>query len=420
MTRFLQLLEFDCIQRDSISSTAFAWLENLIYQRKTGEVEFLRYHRNKDTLQVRNFVGVLETPCGTCIEILPKTTEYSATEEARRLLWKMLKTIYKLPSYSSEQAMLAKKSGSLIDLLIALFLQEANQLYHRGLRSDYQRLAAEKPFVKGRLCLNKQLRQPASRLHRFHIEYHSFLPNRAENRLLKSALQRAKFMSRSPDNQRLAQALLWFLDAVPSSSNYAEDFTSWSTQRDMVHYRGVKPWISLLLLQEAPWFLKGGWQGISLLFPMEKLFEAYVAICLKKQLSQTYQLKTQLKRHHLIDSHQNQPLFKLKPDLCILQNQSIKVVLDTKWKKINQNKKPYDLSQSDFYQLFAYGQKYLHGNGTLILIYPQTTFFKNALDRFDFSSDLHLYVLPFCLQSDQLRVPSDGFTWLKLYRGRAG
>jgi 5-methylcytosine-specific restriction enzyme subunit McrC len=49
--------------------------------------------------------------------------------------------------------------------------------------------------------------------------------------------------------------------------------------------------------------------------------------------------------------------------------------------------------------MFAYGQKYLNGEGQLILIYPKTESFDKPIeDKFIFSEEgegLHLYVLPF-------------------------
>lgn len=57
----------------------------------------------------------------------------------------------------------------------------------------------------------------------------------------------------------------------------------------------------------------------------------------------------------------------------------------------------YGLSQSDFYQLYAYGQRYLGGNGTLLLVYPKTATFKAPLDEFAFDGQLKLAAVPFDL-----------------------
>ena len=173
----------------------------------------------------------------------------------------------------------------------------------------------------------------------------------------------------------------------------------------MVYYRAAKPWVELILLRETPWFLKGKWQGISLLFPMEKLFEAYVAACLRKKLDIKYQLVEQSRKHHLIENHNDKPLFQLKPDMCIREGGCTRLILDAKWKRLDINADRYDLSQSDFYQLFAYGHKYLSSVGNLLLIYPKTNAFFETLPSFHFDEKLTLWVVPFCLEHDQLLLP---------------
>jgi len=81
-------------------------------------------------------------------------------------------------------------------------------------------------------------------------------------------------------------------------------------------------------------------------------------------------------------------------------------ILDTKWKRIDAGKpeKNYDLSQSDFYQLFAYGHKYRRDEEVprLVLIYPYWSGLQNALPVFDYGKGMQLWVLPFELDGDHL------------------
>jgi 5-methylcytosine-specific restriction enzyme subunit McrC len=65
------------------------------------------------------------------------------------------------------------------------------------------------------------------------------------------------------------------------------------------------------------------------------------------------------------------------------------------------------LSQSDFYQLFAYGQKYLSGVGDMLLIYPKTSQFQHILPPFHFDHQLTLWAVPFCLERDELLLSTD-------------
>jgi 5-methylcytosine-specific restriction enzyme subunit McrC len=98
-------------------------------------------------------------------------------------------------------------------------------------------------------------------------------------------------------------------------------------------------------------------------------------------------------------------MFKLKPYLMLSSNNQALVVLDTKWKLIdlakNNGTDKYQLSQADFYQMFAYGQKYLSGRGELILIYPASEKFDQPIPlSFEFSDELLLWVVPFDIHHD--------------------
>jgi 5-methylcytosine-specific restriction enzyme subunit McrC len=80
--------------------------------------------------------------------------------------------------------------------------------------------------------------------------------------------------------------------------------------------------------------------------------------------------------------------------------------MDTKWKLVDEhratNEHKYDLSQADFYQLAAYGEKYLSGEGDMLLIYPRHADFTAPLPVFEFNSALRLWVVPFDLDERKL------------------
>lgn len=69
------------------------------------------------------------------------------------------------------------------------------------------------------------------------------------------------------------------------------------------------------------------------------------------------------------------------------------------------SKDKYGLSQSDFYQMAAYGERYLEGAGDMFLIYPRSPRFSQHLTPFELSPDLRLWVVPFDLESDEIGLP---------------
>ena len=76
-------------------------------------------------------------------------------------------------------------------------------------------------------------------------------------------------------------------------------------------------------------------------------------------------------------------MFQLQPDILIVQDDR-RWLLDTKWKRSDQTDRGsnYQISQSDFYQMYAYGQKYLDGAGDMALVYPRHASFERPLPVF--------------------------------------
>jgi 5-methylcytosine-specific restriction enzyme subunit McrC len=380
-----------------VSESAFEWLSELSASVNRSGAPLVQIDGRR-SLRLDSYVGVVQTPCGTTLEILPKhTTEIASAEDSRALLCRMLRSVLDLRSRETEEADLRLFRSPLHEWVMRQFLLALDHLVKRGVRFDYQRIEEEQRYLRGQLDVVKQMRQPPGREHRFHIRHDIFLPDRPENRLLRLALERVCKATQDSDNWRLAQELRGLLQEIPASGNVAQDFRQWRHDRLMAHYQSVKPWCELILGQHMPMAVSGQWRGISLLFPMEELFEKYVALWLRRHLGADARLRPQVGSMSLC-RHDGKDIFQMRPDLLMEQGDNT-WVLDTKWKLIDSanREKKYDLSQSDFYQLFAYGQHYLHGEGELVLIYPKSTDFAASLPPFVFQDGKRLWAVPFDL-----------------------
>jgi 5-methylcytosine-specific restriction enzyme subunit McrC len=399
-------VESNSLDSACIPESAFDWLcgESARLQ-KSGAA--LVQVDNRRWLRLDSYVGVIETPCGTRIEILPKTAEHGDNRDsARQLLRKMLARCLDLPARETSPTDIQTFDAPLTEWVMRQFLQALDTLVKRGLRFDYHRVQEEQRFLRGRLDVPRQLRQPPGRDHLFQIEHDVFDADRPENRLLCSALDRVCRLTRDAGNWRLAHELATFLAPVPRSRNVNEDFRRWRGDRLLAHYQPARPWCALILREQTPLSVLGEWHGTSLLFPMEKIFERYVEACLRKTLPHDATLKTQASSQYLC-GHESQNWFQLKPDFLIKQGAQT-WVLDTKWKLLDQalggTKEKYGLKQSDFYQLFAYGHRYLPAAGRMLLIYPMTVRFDLPLPAFTYSPQLNLSVVPFDLEKGCIAV----------------
>lgn len=385
-----------------ISPSAFEHLSRLNARVGRGGASLIQLEGSR-WLRLDNHVGVVQTPCGTTLEILPKHhDDGDSLSTSRALLRKMIQALLELPRREVGAAMLERFDAPLTEWVMREFLLELETLIKRGVRFEYRRVEEELPFLRGQLNTMRQLRQAPGKDHRFHVRHDVFVPDRPENRLLRSALERVRCATTDPDNWRLANELTVRLSDVRESSHWREDFRAWGNDRLMAHYRSVRPWCELILSRSMPMALVGEAQGLSLLFPMEKLFEHYVGRWLRERLPRHAHLKVQASGHSLCQ-HEGKPVFQLEPDLLVSRGDQ-RWVLDTKWKRVDSANRAekYNLNQADFYQMLAYGERYMGGSGDMALIYPRSATFSRALAPFHFNSNLRVHVLPFDLDKDEL------------------
>lgn len=392
-----------------------AWLDaQCLRASEEGEAPWLRLaqRRGRRCVQVTNFVGVIRAPDGFQIEVLPKVAKAigGGTVEARQLLIEMLMSLPGFRHVQTDSAMISAARMPLFEVFIAEFLRTVESVVKRGLRSDYSSRQDNLFTLRGKLQMAPHLRQNLNRADRFFTEHDEFCTDRPENRLLRSALQHVLAMTGSQSSQRLARELEFAFADISVSPQPSIDFQIVRLDRGMRHYADALAWARLILNEASPLTGTGGYRAPSLLFPMEAVFEAFVAKHLVRQLTRPLALKTQARSHHLV-RHRGEDWFRLMPDLLVRDAGSNKMVMDTKWKLLDgqsaNGTDKYGLSQSDIYQLQAYGQTYLDGRGDVVLIYPKTAAFAEPLPVFEFPKmkDLRLWVLPFCLKSRRLEAP---------------
>jgi 5-methylcytosine-specific restriction enzyme subunit McrC len=399
-----------------ISKRAYQYLSRLSLS-EAAEAKSLRLKSigSVKAIQFLNYVGVLVTPDGTYIEVLPKVTKHSlhenAVDDSRRALLKMLKSLGAFRHIQSNNADLKQQKMPLLEVFIGQFLSSVNELVKKGLKRDYQLQSDNLLFLKGKLRPSEQLKHNLVNKHRFAVEYDEYVTDTIPNRLVKTALQVVLKLTRSARHQRLARELEFVFADVGLVKIRATERVNVIINRGMEHYASPVAWSEIILRGMSPLSMQGDAQAFSLLFPLESVFESYVEYVLRTTLPDHLLVKGQLQSMHLVAYEQKQ-MFKLKPDIAIYKNDNIALLLDTKWKLIDASKgngtDKFMLSQQDFYQMHAYGHQYLNGVGELVLIYPVNEKFKTPLpSAFHFSSTLRLWVVPFDihhLTSDSSRL----------------
>lgn len=367
-----------------IDAVAFDAIERFVLENE-GKAQYLKITTKKGfgkVLQAQNFVGVFQTKDGTTIEILPKIKNISE-KESRQILLQMLKTLKNSPFKNLNHAHLKSEKLPLLEIFIAMFLEELSLLIKKGIKSDYILKEENLPFLKGKLKINEQIKFNTIHKERFFVSYEEFSNNRAENRLIKTTLNYLYKKSHSNQNQQRIREFLFVFDDVMASTNIEHDFLHVKRDRSMKAYEQTLLWCKTFLLENSFSPYKGDDLAFALLFDMNLLFESYVGHYLKKQ---GFVVSLQDKTHHLVETPKK---FALRPDIVFTCNNET-MIADTKWKIIHEEK---EISQADMYQLFAYGKKY--HNKKLFLIYPKDGDDQPQSLSYDYEEMLNLKVLYF-------------------------
>lgn len=380
-----------------LPDAAFAALQ--AYATREDAEPVLRYfiQKGRHCLGVGPYVGLLRASQSVSIELLPKiTNELSEASiiDSRRVLLRMLQTVPQLfPKILPEAFLNQVSSLPLPEALTIVFLRQAEKLLHQGIQSDYQRKESEQSFLKGRLRIEARPFGWLTHPGQLPVAFDERTADNPANRLLKSCLSSLRLGPYA----RTVRQYLFTLEDIPESTHWKHDLQQARLhQRTFRAYGWLWPWAEWLLGGKASGFTCGSAQLPGLLFGTQPLFENYVATCLKRYLPPGYEVSIQETTHHLLFNTAGKPSFRLRPDIVIRKDDTL-WVLDTKWKQISQRGESiHHISQSDLYQLYAYGQRY-QGRAKRVklgIIYPQTQEFASASPPHTFEQDLPLYLLP--------------------------
>ncbi len=350
------------------------------------------------TLAASNYVGVITTKRGTVVEILPKIDLGGDPpphyEKTKRLFLSMLRCWRGFDKKTlPESDIRALRRFSMLEVFVRQFLVNLNALARGGLARRYISVEENLPYLGGRLLFREQIRENLTNQARFYVAHDKLSVNRPANRLIHSAIAKLTPQVQDTENRRLLHLLMATFADVPQTANPHADWQRHQVDRSMPHYGPVMQWVGLFLFGHGLTTFAGRHQNLSLLFPMEQVFEGFVTHSFRRHQTD-YHVAAQnpQKPFANIDA---QAAFTMKPDISLQKKnrKDVAFILDAKWKRITAADHPkHGIDQGDLYQLYAYGKGY--GCEAVALIYPQTQDFRTKL-RYQILDDLTLLCLPF-------------------------
>lgn len=374
----------------ALSDEAFDYLETFILSNYDEHEYFMQIAYKKGIgkiIKAKNYVGTIQTPNGIVIEILPKIyfrDENMTINNTKKLLINMLKHTRDIPFKNFSMSNLGTTDGNILDVFINMFLDEVSNLIKKTLKSSYVQEEDNLNYLKGKLLLDKHIVRNSIRKDKFYVQFDEYSNNIPENRILKSTLLKlSNITSNSKIQNRIRTYLFAFLEIQPSI-NYKMDFAKCTSNRLMQDYKLCLEWSKIFLENKGFNIYTGESKAYSLLYPMDRVFESYIANnILKSDLFSEFDVIIQAKKHtakYLFDYPKK---FKLKPDI-IIKSEEGTIIFDTKWKSLyNDSNKNYGISQLDMYQMYAYAKKY--GANKVILIYPYSEESKCIMENHNYN-----------------------------------
>lgn len=321
-------------------------------------------------------VGVIAAP-GCSLEILPKIDAASDDndETIRIRLVSMLDVALGLKVGDGQALAMARQKETLLDILIRLFADRLLAEARRGLPRAYLSQEEDLAALRGRLDVIRQFTRNAVRPDRLACRFDTLMPDTPLLRVMKACVLMLRRHARMLETQRRLDELRFLLAEV---SDVPVSALPWTQVRiDRTNRR----WETLYGL--AKLFLKREWQrtdhdakagqGITLLFAMNDLFEAYIAALARRALlgsNLTVHSQGGLRYCLMEEGEGGRERFQTTPDILIKRNGQVVMVIDTKWKLIGRNPedKRRGVSQSDVYQMMAYAR--LYQCREVMLLYP--------------------------------------------------
>lgn len=361
-------------------------------------MEFMRVYKSKDRkagtlVSVNNYVGLIQLKCGYQVQVLPKI---DFADDTKKVFLKMLKSLKDFPGKISSNASLKVSKMNLYEIFISMYLDDVRTLVKHGIKSAYVGQEDNLKFYKGKLKVSDHIKYNLAHKERFYVSYEEFLPDRPENRLLKSTLFKLQNLTTSAQNSKEIRQLLTAFEMVEVSKNYEKDFSKVVIDRNTKDYEMLMKWSKVFLYNKSFTTFSGSVSSRAILFPMEKVYESYIAQQMKKIFSPDgWKVTAQDKGYYLFEEHRPEnvkQIFRLRPDIVIRRSNTT-VIMDTKWKRLVPDRsKNYGMTSGDMYQMYAYAKKYTNGDMVpeVWLLYPMTEEMKEPL-CFDSSDGVKVY-----------------------------
>ena len=333
-------------------------------------------------LTVNHYVGFVQMQ-HTRLLIYPKISRNALDEAVYDRAFEVLLRLLSVSGFDGVKKMpdpqsMGKNKNDLLEIFIGIFVDELLIRLKRDMNRGYHVNQGNQAFIKGKIDFSVTLKQNSFRKHLHWVHYDHFTENILLNSILKTVVNQLIQQTKvSEHRKKLQQALLWFEDVDVQTLTY-EMWQQVTFNRLNNQYQPVFNMARLFFYNIGPSINRGKEMVFSFLVPVNRLFECYVSKWVTGHLDDGETAQEQGPVQYLAEMD-NLPKVMLKPDVAVLKDNRVVRLYDAKYKELRMeyaNDDPEQLmisgvgvSQSDIYQMLAYGVRYQCSD--VSLVYPK-------------------------------------------------
>lgn len=323
---------------------------------------------SKDYVIPQNFIGSINID-DISIEIFPKIPLIKDNKDKKRKRFlEILEYVETFNENIYENLEIGNENMPILEIFISNFIEEVEKIVKKGLVYSYINKSENIYYFKGKLDLTNHIKYNFIE-NRFFMNFDEFSVSSIENCLIKLALEKIKNISSDMENKaKIYQLLVHFDDIQTSGMIPAHLFRKLLIDRKNGFYKKSLDLAKFFLLDESPYsvFYNDEREITGLFFPMEIIYESYIANKLKEVIDNKFSIKIQDNSYKIFNKCEvggkevknNITFFKLKPDIVVEKEKEV-IILDTKWKELKSSKENeiiynFGISKEDIYQMITY------------------------------------------------------------------
>lgn len=398
------LFEYDKWEKVENSSTLFHSLKSIWRQQNladlTEELEenetdknyqpFLRF--SNDEIIANNYVGFIQT-ANDLVEIYPKVFRNCPEKDKNDMLrhiffWFNYCRKWKFPF---SQAQLDKVSiDEFPELIINLIANQFLEAVSNQPLTMYQPAEEAMQTPRGSINFKRYIANSlvSGNFQNIECDYEPFLFDNKVNRVIKHCSRLLMSQTKFAENLQMLQEVVFILDEVEDIPCNSYEVESITLNSFFDEYNKVLDSCELILHQQLYSSNTYDLSQWSLLFPMEYVFEDFVAGFLEQHFSKDWYVKYQKSDEYLATNDLCKKVFNMQHDIFLISKHSgKKIIIDTKYKLRSANFKDdpkKNIAQADLYQMTSYA--FRRGCTDIFLLYPNLTDAINEPDIFEISS----------------------------------